>query len=101
MNMTKVKLNIRKDFPAVAYYEVLYDTIVINLPEMHKRTASIDKSHKLYKKRMTDRFNELVSHEAVHAVLDKYVSDEASMAFDRLTMQLWKKGISIATNRKW
>ena len=100
--MTEVRINIKPDYPtAIAYYSVLEDKVVVNARNIWKKGTRVDKSHTLFKKSLQERFVDVVSHEIIHAVLDKYVSENASIAFDTLTTALWKKGISIATNRKW
>jgi len=100
--MTEVKINIKPDYlDVVAYYDVFGEQIVLNVRNIWKKRAMVDKSHTLFKKPMQQRLVEVLAHEAIHAALDKYVSEEASIAFDKLTPALWRKGISIATNRKW
>jgi len=101
--MTEVKINIKPDYTKViAYYDSLDDKAVLNLGLFNKPSGAYPSVfQRFFTKSTTYKVAETVSHEIIHAVLEKYVSEEASIAFDKLTPALWRKGISIATNRKW
>ena len=101
--MTEIKINIKPDYgQIIAYYDSLADTAVINLGLFNKPNGSLPSVfQRFFTKSTTYKVAETVSHEIIHAVLEKYVSEEASIKWDKLTPYMWGKGISIATNRKW
>ena len=101
--MTEIVVNIKPDYHnIIAYYCPLDDQAVINLANFNKLIVGLPAVfQRFYTKTMNYKIAETVSHEIIHGVLEKYVSEEASLAWDKLTPYMWKKGISIAINRKW